>query len=180
MHVVFLYGPPGVGKFSVGSELARLTGFKLFHNHLTVNIVSAVFERDSEVWLNLLRRIRREVLVEAVHNDISLIMTGVYSGTSEHADAWSTMLEPVRTGAGSVVFVQLMCARDELFKRVQNEDRRALDKLLDPARLADMMERHDLTATAPFEPHLRLDVTHLAPSHAAQQISHYYGLPLVS
>ncbi len=61
MDVVFLYGPPGVGKFPVGSELARLTGFKLFHNHLPVNLVSAVFERGSEVWLNLLRRIRRQV-----------------------------------------------------------------------------------------------------------------------
>jgi shikimate kinase len=178
MHVVFLYGPPGVGKFTVGSELARVTGFKLFHNQLSVNLVSAVFERDSEIWLRLLRRIRREVLEEAARYDISLIMTGVYSGTAEHADAWRTMLEPVRAEAGSIVFVQLTCTRDELFQRVQNESRRALDKLLDPSRLADLLARLDLTAAAPFAPHVTLDVTHLAPTDAARQICTHFGLRL--
>ena len=67
MHVVFLYGPPGVGTLTIGSELARLTGFKLFHNHLSINLVSAVFERDSEVYVQL-RRIRQDVLVDAAGN----------------------------------------------------------------------------------------------------------------
>ncbi len=51
MQLVFLYGPPGVGKYTIGLELAARTGFRLLHNHLTVNLVSAVFERDSDVWL---------------------------------------------------------------------------------------------------------------------------------
>ena len=88
MHLVFLYGPPGVGKLTVGTELARLTGFRLFHNHLSVNLVSAVFERDSEIWLQLLRQIRRDVLTQAARHQVHLIMTGVYSGTPEHAAAW--------------------------------------------------------------------------------------------
>jgi shikimate kinase len=177
MQLVFLYGPPGVGKLTVGRELARLTGYKLFHNHLSVNLVSAVFERDSEVWLQLLRRIRREVLMEAARQQVNLIMTGVYSGTPEHAAAWQEMLEPVLSAGGSVMFAQLACGRDELFKRVQNENRRAFDKLVDPARWAELMERFDLSATAPFEPQLRLDLTHLAPTTAAASIIAHYGLP---
>ena len=39
MKLVILYGPPGVGKLTVGRELAARTGFKLFHNHLTVDLV---------------------------------------------------------------------------------------------------------------------------------------------
>ncbi len=35
MQLVFLYGPPGVGKLTVGNALSALTGYKLFHNHLT-------------------------------------------------------------------------------------------------------------------------------------------------
>jgi hypothetical protein len=81
MHFAFLYGPPGVDKLTIGSGLARFTEYKLFHNHLSVNLVTAVFERDSEVYVQLLRRIRRDVLVEAAQHDVSLIMTGVYIGT---------------------------------------------------------------------------------------------------
>ncbi len=38
MQLVYLYGPPGVGKLTVARELVALTGFKLFHNHLAVNL----------------------------------------------------------------------------------------------------------------------------------------------
>ena len=41
------------------------------------------------------------------------------------------------------------------------------------------MEQFDLTATAPFESHLLLDLPHLAPTAAATIISRY-GLPTVS
>jgi len=39
MRLVYLYGPPGVGKLTVARELVALTGLKLLHNHLTVNLV---------------------------------------------------------------------------------------------------------------------------------------------
>ena len=91
-----------VGEGAIMLGAAR-TGFRLFHNHLTVNLVSAVFERDSEVWLRLLRSVRRDILTETARHRVSLIMTGVFSGTSEHAEAWRTMLEPVRTEGEAVV-----------------------------------------------------------------------------
>lgn len=176
MQLVFLYGPPAVGKYTLGVELAARTGFRLFHNHLTVNLVSAVFERDSEVWLRLLRGVRHDILTEAVRHDVSLVMTGVFSGTSEHAEAWRTMLEPVHAEGGRVHFVQLTCERDELFRRISCDSRRALDKLIDPGRLADLLDRFDMVSPAPFGQHLRLDVTHVAPSESATQIIQHYGL----
>lgn len=91
MQLVFLYGAPGVGKHTIGTELAARTGFRLFHNHLTVNLVSAVFERDSEIWLRVPRSVRRDMLTEAARHGVNLIMTGVFSGTPEHADAWRSM-----------------------------------------------------------------------------------------
>jgi len=35
MKLVFIYGPPAVGKLTVANALAKVTGFKVFHNHLT-------------------------------------------------------------------------------------------------------------------------------------------------
>jgi len=60
------------------------------------------------------------------------------------------MLEPVRSAGGAVVFVQLVCEREELLRRVQNGNRRTLAKLVDAARLTQLMEQFHLTATAPL------------------------------
>ena len=38
MNLVLLYGPPAVGKMTVGAQLSQLTGYPLFHNHLTVDL----------------------------------------------------------------------------------------------------------------------------------------------
>jgi len=35
MELVVVFGPPAVGKMTVGREICLLTGFKFFHNHTT-------------------------------------------------------------------------------------------------------------------------------------------------
>ena len=79
MQLVFLYGPSGVGKYTIGVELAARNGFELLHNHLTVNLVSAVFERDSDVWRRMLQKLRCDMVAEAAHHKVNLIMTGVFT-----------------------------------------------------------------------------------------------------
>lgn len=41
MRLLFLHGPPATGKYTVGRELAALTGWELYHNHLVVDEVLA-------------------------------------------------------------------------------------------------------------------------------------------
>lgn len=43
MKLVFLHGPPAAGKLTIARELAGLTGYPLFHNHLIVNATLAVY-----------------------------------------------------------------------------------------------------------------------------------------
>ena len=175
MRVVILYGPPGVGKLTVGTELAALTGYKLLHNHLSVDLVSAVFPRQSEPWIRLLREIRRTVLAEAARENVDLVCTGVGRGTPEFADAMRGMLEPVYAGGGTVAFVRLTCARDELVRRVQSQSRRVRKKLTDPTRL---LAEYDLDAVIPLEPQITLDTTDVPPRAAARRIAAHYSLPV--
>jgi shikimate kinase len=39
MKFVLIFGPQAVGKMTVGQELAKITGLKLFHNHMTIERV---------------------------------------------------------------------------------------------------------------------------------------------
>ena len=43
MKLVIIFGPHAVGKMTVGQELSKITGLKLFHNHMTIDIVSDLF-----------------------------------------------------------------------------------------------------------------------------------------
>lgn len=40
MKFVLIFGPQAVGKMTVGQELAKITGLKLFHNHMTIDLVN--------------------------------------------------------------------------------------------------------------------------------------------
>jgi chloramphenicol 3-O-phosphotransferase len=178
MRLVVLYGPPGVGKLTVAGALSELTRFRVFHNHLTVDLVTAVFPPGSEAWNRLAARIRRTVFAAAADEGIDLILTRAPRAADRAEVARvRAMTRPVRAAGGEVVFVQLACDREELLVRVRGDDRRARGKLTDPARLTEMYE---LDATLPFEPHLRLDTTRLPPAEAAARIAEQFGLPVLA
>ena len=66
MHLVMLFGPPAVGKMTVGREIARRTGYKLFHNHMSIEPILDIFEWGTPPFNRLTMLIRRRVIEEAV------------------------------------------------------------------------------------------------------------------
>ena len=44
MKLVIIFGPHAVGKMTVGQALARITGLKVFHNHMTIDPLLALFD----------------------------------------------------------------------------------------------------------------------------------------
>ena len=179
MRLVYLYGPPGVGKLTVARELVALTGFKLLHNHLTVNLVKSVFPFNSEPYIRLMRQFRRDMVAEAARSGVDLVLTGVYIGTEEQRDAIRRLVEPAHADGGTVQYVHLVCDRETWLARVVDEPRRAQDKLMDPERAVAIFNGVDPFAAMPVEPTLRIDTTHLPPAEAAAQIAAHYGLPLL-
>ena len=45
MKLLFLIGDAAVGKMTVGQELMKITGLRLFHNHMTIEPVIEIFGR---------------------------------------------------------------------------------------------------------------------------------------
>lgn len=43
MKLLYIIGNSAVGKMTVGQELCRLTGLRLFHNHMTIEPVIELF-----------------------------------------------------------------------------------------------------------------------------------------
>src|SRR5579862_3044933 len=64
MRLIFIYGMPATGKLTVARELAAITGYPVFHNHLVVDMVQSVFafgtrpfvELREDIWLGVFRK----------------------------------------------------------------------------------------------------------------------------
>jgi hypothetical protein len=61
-RLVFLIGPPAVGKMAVGLELASRTGLRLLHNHMTIDLVSPFFGFGTEPFEALVSSFRHQIV----------------------------------------------------------------------------------------------------------------------
>lgn len=74
-NLIVLFGPPAVGKTAVGRELARRTGYALYHSHLTMDVLTEFFTYEDPSFLRLHRLFTRELLEEAAQRGMSTIWT---------------------------------------------------------------------------------------------------------
>lgn len=180
MKLLWLYGPPATGKLTVAEEVATLTGFKIFHNHLTIDLYKSLFEFGTDHFRRLLAETRLYVFEEAAKAQLpGVIFTFTYIlGT--HDAFIRRVIEVVEKHGGEVDFVQLYCQPEELERRVLNASRKAFRKLWTVEGLREMMERQDLFVQIPGQKSLSIDNTALSPQQVARQIITHYALPDIS
>ena len=169
MKLVFIHGAPAVGKLTVARELAELTGFRLFHNHLTVDLVSSLFPFGSEPFVLLREQIWLAAFAEAARNNVSLIFTFNPERTVRESFVQDT-IEIVEGAGGKVVFVELTCADRELERRMEDSSRKEFGKL------GSIEQYRSLKASGAFEfPKLpsgiSVDTTDRSAAASAQLIS---------
>jgi hypothetical protein len=128
MRLVFIYGPPAVGKLTVARELAELTGLPLFHNHLAVDLLTPVFEFGTASFVRLRELIWLSVFQEAAKTDVSLIFTFAPEKTVRPSFIPETV-STVKARGGAVHFVRLTCAAGEIERRLTGPSRSQFGKL---------------------------------------------------
>lgn len=172
--LVYLYGPPAVGKLTVAERLASITGVRLFHNHLTVNAVASIFEFGSEPYNQVLHRVRLDVFAAAAQAGIDLIFTNNSAwGGDDGRGRFATFAEQaagvVSEAGGQVLSVQLVAPQAELERRLADDSRRRHGQLLDVDRHRELLADHDPRPL--HQGDLRLDTSELTPDEAAHRIA---------
>lgn len=80
MKLVIITGPQAVGKMTVGQELEKLTDLKLFHNHMTIDLVDKFFDYSTSEARYLVDLFRKEIFKTVAGSDLSgLIFTYVWA-----------------------------------------------------------------------------------------------------
>lgn len=178
-----IIGPPAVGKATVGKALADNYGFKLFHNHVSVDAVTQVFDWGTPGFGRLVGEFRRRVIEEAAAANIDLIFTYVWAfGESGEGENIESYRQIVLDAGGQVFFVELTTTLEVRMARNGLPSRRAMKQRSDessaPEWIAEMDSKYtfDSGGMLPFEePQVRLDTTIAAPEETAQAIAVAFG-----
>ena len=156
---------------TVARELAALTDFRLFHNHLTVDLASSLFPFGSEPFILLREQIWLAAFAQAARNNVSIIFTFNPERTVREKFIRDT-IDLVEAAGGKVVFVELTCTEAELEQRLEDESRREFGKL------ASLEQYRSLKNAGAFQfPKLpkgiSIDTTKQPPAVTARLIGEY-------
>jgi hypothetical protein len=170
MQVIFIHGPAASGKHTIGSQLSRLTGLPLFHNHLAVDVALSLFEFGTQGFKNVRASIWRTAFQEAARSGRSFIFT-FHPEASVEPGLVAELVELIEAGGGTVLFVELVCAHESILERLGNSSREKFRKLTD-VNLYRQLEQQGAFLYPPLpEPFVRINTNELTPEAAANRIA---------
>jgi AAA domain len=125
MKFVLIVGPQAVGKMTVGQELEKITNLKLFHNHMTIELVNPFFEYGTKEGNRLVNLFRQEIFEEVSKSNLyGLIFTYVWAfdlqSDWEYVEKISNIFE---SKGGTVYFVELEADLEERVERNKSLNR---------------------------------------------------------
>jgi len=187
MSLVIIIGPPAVGKMTVGLELEKLTGFRLFHNHVSIDVAAKFFAPEEPSFGRIIGTIRRVVMEEVAASRLwGLIFTYVWN-FNDPRDAAAIMrcAEIFAAHGRQTYYVELEAAQDERERRNVSELRLALkpskrDIEASQAQLQRLSSRYKTNSTDELRDrdyYLRIDNTNMPPTDAATLIQRSFKLP---
>lgn len=177
MKLIFIYGPPAAGKLTVANEIAAITGYKVFHNHMSIDLAESIFKFGTKEFTSVVEAIRMAVFEAAASSNLDgLIFTLVYAYPDD-TDYVKSIVDLVEKHGGEVCFAQLTCSNEALEKRVTSEDRTCHTKIRTVETLHKLCAKWDMLTPVPFYKSLSIDNTELLPKEAALEIVSHYHLP---
>jgi hypothetical protein len=118
MKLVLIFGPQAVGKMTVGNELAKITDLKLFHNHMTIDLLEPFFGFSPEMW-KLSNLFREEIFKSFASSDkYGMIFTFVWAFNQQKDwDGVEKMCSIFSSKGAEIFLVELEARVEERLKR---------------------------------------------------------------
>lgn len=186
MKLVIIFGPHAVGKMTIGQELAKITGLKLFHNHMTIDVVSDLFDNMPNERARLTALFRKEIFEAFSKSDkYGMIFTYMWAFDCkedwEYIDALETLFKKRNA---EIYYVELEANYDLRLER-NKTDNRLLNKPskrnLEKSeylfkRLEEKYRLNTLEGEFIKENYMRVDNTDISPEKVANTIKDYFKL----
>lgn len=170
MKLVVLYGRPAVGKLTVGQELAKQSGWRLFHNHLIVDALLAVFEFGSASFVELRERMWLDVFLHASSSGVAGLIFTFSPENTVRQEFITRLVADARARGDTVHLVELTCSDADAERRLVAASRQSTGKLTSLELYRNL--KRDRAFDRPIMPPSDFSIATdgLLPSEAAQQI----------
>ena len=183
MKLVLIVGDGAVGKMTVGQELMKITGLRLFHNHMTIEPVLEIF---NDFNVDVILKLRYLIFEEFVKTDnYGMIYTCMWAYDVPQDWEIMTKILGIFESAGAEVYcVELTAPLDVRMKRNVTENRLKNksskgDVEASNARLIRDTENHRFVSRdgeVPIKNFMRIDNSNIAPDVVANMIKDRFGL----
>jgi len=186
MKLIILFGPLAVGKMTVGQELEKITGLKLFHNHMTIEMVLPFFDQYSKSFRKLVDSFRIQMFEEIAKSNLEgVIFTYVWElDQKQDCDFIDRIAEIFEKENANIYYAELEADAETRLKRNKSPNRlkykpsksdfKASEKeLIDTDRLQTLNTKENV-----FERknHFKINNTSLNAIDVAKMIKEKFGL----
>ena len=186
MKFVLVFGPQAVGKMTVGQELAKITKLKLFHNHMTIDLVNNFFDFGTKEGKRLVNLFRQEIFEEvSMSNLYGMIFTYVWAlDMQEDWDYVNQVSQLFESRGGTVYFVELEAdveerlERNKSFNRLEHKPSKR-DIEWSEGDLKDSMEKYRLNSLEGeinYSNYIKINNTNLSVEEVAKIIKGKFQL----
>ena len=183
MKLVFILGDGAVGKMTVGQELMKITGLRLFHNHMTIEPVIEIFGRPDWKTINEMRNLIFRNFA-ASENDgmiFTLMMDFDLPSEWEYLEHVKSIFEPYGT---EFYYVELIAPQEIRLQRNGTENRlrnkpSKRDLETSNRRLIEDDNHHRCVSREgeiTFDNYLRIENADRGPDEVARMIRDSFGL----
>lgn len=185
MKFIIIVGPQAVGKMTVGHELEKLTDLKLFHNHLTIELVHPFFDYGTDAGSRLVKLFRREMFEEFAKSDMfGVIFTFVWRFDMQvdwnYIEETSAIFESL---GNEVYIVELQADMEERLERNKSPHRlehKATKRNIEWSEahmksIADKFRLNSVDGEVKKKNYIKINNTNLSAEETAKLIQERFG-----
>lgn len=183
MKLLLLFGNAAVGKMTVGQELAKITGLKLFHNHMTIEPVLEIFGQFNSAAIMRLRQVVFEEFAKTDNDGMIFTYMWAFDQQADwdYVEYIKNIFKPYNT---EFYYVELVASREARLERNATENRLSHKASKRNIELSNQRLISDdthyrlesLDGEIPFDNYMKIDNTNLAPDVVARMIKERFKL----
>lgn len=183
MKLVFLIGDSAVGKMTVGQELMKLTGLRLFHNHMMIEPVIEIFGSFNGHVTQQLREVIFHEFAKSGHYGMIFTFMWAFDMQSDW-DYAAHVADIFKAQGADIYYAELIASQEVRLQRNETENRlrhKASKRDLEASRAQLLRDDSNyrcvsLPGELPFENYIRIDNSNLSPEETAALIREKFGL----